>query len=186
MIHIETKRLLLRDWNTSDLDPFIEMNKDTDVMNYFPKLLTDHETLDLYNKISAEFDDYGYGLYAVELKETGEFIGFIGFHWATFESDFTPCIEIGWRLKKTRWGNGYATEGAMACLDYGFNQLNVDQIISFTAAVNTPSQRVMEKIGLTYVNTFDFPGLDNEKLRNHVLYSLDRQSYSNNAREKSI
>nr|WP_281260064.1 GNAT family N-acetyltransferase [Alkalibacterium olivapovliticus] len=171
---------MLRDWKESDIDMFSQMNKDSDVMAYFPKTLTEKETLNLYTKIQTEFDQFGYGLYAVELKSTGEFIGFTGFHWATFESSFTPCIEIGWRLKKESWGKGYATEGAMACLNVGFTQLNFDKIISFTAAINDPSRRVMEKIGLTYVKNFDFPGIDNKHLINHVLFSLDRQSYTDN------
>lgn len=177
MIYIETPRLLLRDWKESDIDSFVKMNLDGEVMKYFPKLLTESETYDLYNKICAEFKEFGYGLYAVELKEDEEFIGFTGFHWATFEASFTPCIEIGWRLKKEYWGNGYSTEGAQACLEHGFNHLGFKKIISFTADINKPSMNVMNKIGLTYVKNFDFPNLNDEKLKNHVLYSIDDKEY---------
>ena len=108
----------MRAFETKDLLDFKKMNEDPEVMEYFPKILTHKETTAFYEAIMDEFQSYGYGLYAAELKETGEFIGFIGFHHATFEADFTPCVEIGWRLKKEVWGKGLATEGAKACLEY--------------------------------------------------------------------
>lgn len=111
----------------------------------------------------------------MEVKATNEFIGFIGFHTATFESDFTPCIEIGWRLKKEAWGKGYATEGAKACLEYGFEELGFDEIYSFTADINEPSKQVMRKIGLKFLTEFDHPKVDPDStLREHVLYYVQR------------
>lgn len=116
MIYIETARLRLRDWQEADFELFSRMNADEEVMKFFPKTLSKEESDAFAKAIIAEIKENGFGLYAVEVKETNEFIGFIGFHRATFESDFTPCIEIGWRLKKEVWGRGYATEGAKACL----------------------------------------------------------------------
>lgn len=145
MIYIETPRLILRDWKEEDLEPFRELNADKEVMQYFLKVYSKEETDPFYRAIKKELKEYNYGLYAVEVKKSKEFIGFIGFHKATFEADFTPCIEIGWRLKRDAWGKGYATEGARACLEYGFTNLNFKEVYSFTAKINKPSQNVMKK-----------------------------------------
>lgn len=177
MIYIETPRLRLRDWQEADFEPFSQMNADEEVMKFFPKTLSKQESDAFAQAIIAEIKEFGFGLYAVEVKETSEFIGFIGFHRATFESDFTPCVEIGWRLKKEEWGRGYATEGAKACLQYGFEELGFDEIYSFTAAINEPSKHVMRKIGLQFVKEFDHPRIDKDSsLLKHVLYHIQRNS----------
>ncbi|GGH19939.1 GNAT family N-acetyltransferase [Paenibacillus segetis] len=173
MIYIETARLRLRDWEEADLEPFCRLNADEQVMKYFPKTLSAEETNLFYKSIQSEFNECGFGLYAVEVKENKDFIGFIGFHRATFEADFTPCIEIGWRLKKDAWGNGYATEGAAACLQYGFNTLGFDEVYSFTADINAPSKNVMIKIGMRYVKMFVHPKVDEDSpLNKHVLFHV--------------
>ncbi len=142
-------------------------------MKYFPKTLSVEETNLFYKTIKSEFQECGFGLYAVEVKENNEFIGFIGFHRAAFEADFTPCIEIGWRLKKEAWGQGYATEGAAACLDYGFNTLGLDEVYSFTADINQPSKNVMLKIGMSFVKMFRHPRIDGSNpLSEHVLFRV--------------
>jgi RimJ/RimL family protein N-acetyltransferase len=174
MIYLETSRLRLRDWEDTDLEPFSALNADEEVMRYFPKTLSIEETNVLYQAILAEFKQYGFGLYAVEVKENKEFIGLIGFHRATFEADFTPCIEIGWRLKKEAWGKGYATEGAEACLQYGFNKLGFKDVYSFTADINQPSRKVMRKIGMNFVKTFNHPKVEiSSPLYKHVLYHIN-------------
>ena len=171
MNYIETERLILRDWLESDRGVFQKMNADPEIMRYFPKTSSAIETDNFILAIQRELKESGYGLYAVEVKETGAFIGFIGFHKASFKASFTPCIEIGWRLNKTAWGKGYATEGAKACLQYGFEILGFEEVYSFTAAVNTSSENVMRKIGLQYVATFDHPSVAKEShLSKHVLY----------------
>ncbi|MDF2721581.1 MAG: family N-acetyltransferase [Paenibacillus sp.] len=173
MIYVETSRLQLRDWEETDLESFCRLNADEQVMRYFPKTLTAEETTAFYNSIVAEFKQCGFGLYAVEVKEHNEFIGFIGFHRATFEADFTPCIEIGWRLKKEAWGKGYATEGAAACLQYGFNELGLDDVYSFTAELNNPSRKVMTKIGMRYIQQFNHPKVEKDSpLSKHVLFHI--------------
>lgn len=173
LIYFETDRLRMRAFETKDLLDFKKMNEDPEVMEYFPKILTHKETTAFYEAIMDEFQSYGYGLYAAELKETGEFIGFIGFHHATFEADFTPCVEIGWRLKKEVWGKGLATEGAKACLEYAEENLQFENVYSFTAEINTRSERIMQKIGLKKVKTFLHPKLElNDPLKPHVLYAL--------------
>lgn len=175
MIHVETPRLRLRDWREEDVAPFCRMNADKQVMTYFPKTLSDEETRALYQVIIAEIRQSGFGLYAAELKQTSEFIGFIGFHKATFEADFTPCVEIGWRLKADAWGNGYATEGAEACLRHGFGALGLEDVFSFTAEINKPSIRVMEKAGMRFSGTFEHPKVEQgSPLLKHVLYKKSK------------
>ncbi|KZE63846.1 GNAT family acetyltransferase [Fictibacillus phosphorivorans] len=176
MIYLETSRLQLRDWKEADLEPFRRLNADEDVMKYFPKTLSTEETNVFYKSILSEFIECGFGLYAVEVKENKEFIGFIGFHRATFDSDFTPCIEIGWRLKKEAWGKGYATEGATACLQYGFNELGFSDVYSFTADVNKPSKNVMIKIGMNFIKTFNHPKVKKDShLNKHVLFHINQK-----------
>jgi Acetyltransferases, including N-acetylases of ribosomal proteins len=172
-MRIETQRLVLRSWLESDLEPFIRMNSDSEVMRFFPNTLEPAQTEQFYNNILQEFSEYGYGLYATEEKESGNFIGFIGFHWAIFDVAFCPCIEIGWRLDKKYWGRGYATEGAKACLEHGFTNLNFDEIYSFTGIINLPSQRVMQKIGMQFEQYFEHPKVsEGNPLRPHVCYRI--------------
>ena len=123
MVYIETPHLLLRDWEEEDILPFVRMNSDKEVMEFFLTTLTEEETMAFYCRIRKEFEEYGYGLYAVECKETQNFLGYVGFHNIAFESDFTPGVEIGWRLCRDAWGKGYATEAASACLDYASDNL---------------------------------------------------------------
>lgn len=176
MIYLETSRLRLRDWEETDLEPFSRLNADEEVMKYFTKTLSTEETNTFYQSIISEFKECGFGLYAVEIKENKEFIGFIGFHRATFEADFTPCVEIGWRLKKEAWGKGYATEGAAACLQFGFTELGFRDVYSFTADINKPSKNVMRKIGMNFIKTFDYPKFEEDSpLKKHVLFHIDQK-----------
>ena len=176
-IIITSRRLKLRNWKDEDTEPFIKMNMDTDVMRFFPAPQTREETLAQILRIKQHFDDHGYGLYAVERKDNGLFIGFTGFAHPRFESHFTPCIEIGWRLSKENWRQGFATEAAKACLDHGFKRLGFDEILSFTATTNIPSIGVMEKVGLTRVEVFEHPLLPNgHKLKPHVLYKVVKKN----------
>jgi len=176
MIYLETSRLQLRDWKEDDLEPFCRLNADAEVMRYFPKTMSAEETAALQRTFVSELNECGFGRYAVQLKESERFIGFIGFHRAAFEADFTPCIEIGWRLDKAAWGKGYATEGAAACLHYGWEQLGFSDVYSFTAVLNAPSENVMKKIGMQFVKTFNHPKVDpTSPLYPHVLYHTSRK-----------
>ncbi len=173
MIYAETERLLLRSWEPDDLPVFIAMNRDERVMRYFPALLDESGTLAFYNRIQDEFNCRGWGLYAVELKSTGEFIGYVGLHEIGFEADFTPGVEIGWRLAADYHNRGYATEAARAVLTLAA-KAGIRRLYSFTAAVNEPSERVMQKIGMVKDREFNHPALpDGSPLRLHVLYRLD-------------
>ncbi|MBS1608454.1 MAG: GNAT family N-acetyltransferase [Bacteroidetes bacterium] len=175
---ISTKRLGLRKWKDEDIQPFTLLNADTEVMQYFPSTLSKDQTLNMIRRIKKDFAKNGFGLYAVEIKESLEFIGFTGFSIPAFEAFFTPCIEIGWRFKKEVWGNGFATEAAIACLQFGFKQLEFDKIVSFTAAVNNKSENVMKRIGMQNTGEFDHPGIDkSSSLCRHVLYEIKRAGF---------
>lgn len=173
MIFIETPRLILRSWKESDLDTFRKMNEDNDVMKFFLKKLSVEETDQFYNRIQLEFEQKKYGLYAVELRATGDFIGFTGFHYTDFDTDFAPCVEIGWRYVISSWGQGYATEAAKACLNYAKGRFDFKRIYSFTTLLNKRSENVMQKIGMTKVRHFQHPFVpEGNPLREHVLYGL--------------
>ena len=173
MIYIETERLILRSWKQEDLPLFIAMNKDQRVMHYFPTALSNAETGAFYNRIQNEFESNGWGLYAVEIKSTGEFIGYVGLHEIGFEADFTPGVEIGWRLAAGYHNQGYATEAAKAVLSLA-KSAGIERLFSFTAKINAPSERVMQKIGMEKAGEFMHPNLpDDSPLCVHVLYKID-------------
>lgn len=178
---IRTDRLLLRHWRASDREPFAKMNADPRVMEHFPGLLSRAESDVRVDRIQAHFKERGFGIWAVEIAGVAPFAGFIGLSVPPFEARFTPCVEIGWRLAAEFWNRGYATEGARACLGYGFRWLNVDEIVSFTVAANLRSRRVMEKIGMTRSpsDDFDHPALpEGHPLRRHVLYRIARSDWA--------
>lgn len=171
---IETERLLLREWTRHDIAPFAAINTHKEVMAYFPRILSYDETMDFYNRIIAEFAECGFGLYAVELKSGGEFIGYTGFHRFDFKAPFSPGIEIGWRLDYKYWNCGYATEAARACVGYAREHRLFDRIYSFTAISNRRSERVMQKLGMKYAGKFRHPGLPcGHRLEEHVLYKTE-------------
>ena len=175
-MRIETERLILRPWKESDLTPFIRMNRNSEVMRFFPDTLEPAQTEQLYRDLVQEFSEYGYGAYAAEEKVSENFIGFIGFHHARLAVSFCPCIEIGWRLDRAYWDKGYATEGAKACLLHGFSNLNLDELYSFTSMLNHPSQRVMQKLGMQEALHFDHPEIpEGNPLRPHICYRIQKR-----------
>src|SRR5215469_9268269 len=172
---IETPRLILRNWRESDREPFRLMNADSRVMRYFPALLTPEETDSAIVRLTSHCETHDFTFWSATLRETNEFIGFIGLFHTPFHAHFTPCVEIGWRLRPEFWNRGLATEGARAAAAYGFAQLDLDEIVAFTTVENRPSRRVMEKLGMTYnpVDDFDHPQVpEGHPLRRHVLYRL--------------
>lgn len=172
-IYTETERLILRAWDVADRLPFAEMNRNDNVMKYFPALLSTEESNAFVERIIAEFEETGFGLYAVEIKNTGEFIGYVGFHRFNFDAFFSPDWEIGWRISDRFWHNGYATEAAMACINYARQKRLCDKLYSFTAVPNIPSENVMKRIGMTPEGLFLHPALpDGHWLKEHKLYSI--------------
>ena len=172
---MRTARLLLREWRDEDREPFAAMNADPQVMEHFPAPLTREESDAFADRIETHFTEHGYGLWALE-DQTG-FVGFTGLSWATFDAPFNPSLEVGWRLARSAWGKGYATEAATAALQRGFRE--VGSITSFTAVVNVRSWRVMERIGMHREGEFDHPRVpEGHPVRRHVLYRADRQTWS--------
>lgn len=178
---LDTSRLILRPWKESDVAPFIQMGLDLDVMHYFPSTLSYDQSRDFIKSITLKFDEHpSWGLWAVELKQTQSFIGCIGLNAQPSQFDFSPCVEISWRLVKDAWRQGYAFEGARAVLQYAFEQLKLDQVVAFTAAVNTPSEALMKKLNMTKVKAFNHPKLAPEHLlARHVLYEIRVENFSN-------
>jgi RimJ/RimL family protein N-acetyltransferase len=176
---LRTDRLRLRRWQEADREPFAALNADPDVMEYFPDLLSKQQSDSLIEAIESSFEQWGFGLWAVEVRATGAFIGFTGLNRPSLETHFTPAVEVGWRLARAAWGKGYATEGARASLAFGFEEVGLDQIVSFTSTENMRSRAVMERIGMTRDagDDFEHPGLPGaHPLRRHVLYRIDRAS----------
>ncbi|NND63451.1 MAG: GNAT family N-acetyltransferase [Flavobacteriaceae bacterium] len=169
---IKTERLGLRNWLPEDEAPFIEMCADAEVMKHFPTVLSSEETLGLINRLKNHFIEFGYTYFAAEVIETAEFIGFIGIANQTWESEYTPCVDIGWRLKQGAWGKGYATEGAKACLDAAKNKFGVSKVLAFATDTNHASEQVMQKIGMSYVGTVQHPKIKHDPRFKHcVVYS---------------
>lgn len=152
-------RLGFRNWEARDTQAFVIMNANAAVMKYFPFRLTPQQTQQSIEKFKSQLEENGYTYYAVDILDTGEFIGFIGLSKKDFDSPFTPATDIGWRLKPSVWGKGYATEGAERCLKFAFEDLKLKEIISICPSVNTPSEAVMKKIGMTKVGSFNHPQL---------------------------
>ena len=179
MTELTTDRLLMRRWRDEDRDPFAAMNADAEVMEHFPAPLTREQSDTFVDRIEQGFEARGYGLWALEVRESGEFIGFTGLVLQTFEAPFTPAVEVGWRLAKAAWGHGYAIEAARAPFGYGFGPAGLDEIVSFTATTNKPSQRVMERIGMTHdeADDFDHPAPPGHRLERHVLYRITRAQW---------
>jgi RimJ/RimL family protein N-acetyltransferase len=163
--------LVLRQWKDSDLEPYTAMNADSEVMRYFPALLTPAESLASFERLRKGIDERGWGLWAVEVD--GIFGGFTGLNIPTFSAPFTPCTEIGWRFRQEFWGRGLATRAAREALRFGFETLKLDEIVSFTAVINERSRKLMERLGFERDanGDFDHPAIpEGHVIRRHVLY----------------
>jgi RimJ/RimL family protein N-acetyltransferase len=177
MANIRTERLLLRRWLPADRAIFARMNADPRVMAHLPGPLTAVESDALADRIEQHFDEYGFGLWAVEAPGVAPFVGFVGLVTATFAAPFTPCVEIGWRLGAEHWGRGFATEAARAALSFGFERLELSEIVAFTVPDNQRSRRVMERIGMVHDpgGDFDHPSAP-DRMKRHVLYRIARDA----------
>ena len=174
---IETERLILREWREGDREPFARMNADPRVMEFFPAVLSREESEATADRIEVHFREHGFGPFAIELRESGQFIGFTGLIRVPFSAHFTPAVEVGWRLAVEFWGRGLATEAARAAVTYGFDRLRLEEIVSMTVPANVRSRRVMEKLGMRRdaAEDFDHPNLpEGHPLRRHVLYRVRR------------
>jgi RimJ/RimL family protein N-acetyltransferase len=179
VIEFNTARLELRRWRDADRDPFAAMNADPAVMEYFPALLSREQSDASIDYWQAQFAEQGWSNWAAEIAATGQFIGFVGLWVPRRTFAFSPCVEIGWRLARPHWGQGYASEAAAAALRVGFTTIGLEEVVSYTALANLRSRRVMERIGLQNANQdFDHPGVpEGNPLRRHCLYRLSRRRW---------
>lgn len=179
---LETERLVLRRWRQEDREPFAALNGDPVVMELFPAPLSRSESDAFMQRIEMHFERRGFGMWAVEVRETGALAGLTGLAVPGFHAPFMPAVEIGWRLAHPHWGQGYAPEAAAAALTFGFARLGLREIVSFTAVPNTRSRRVMEKLDMqrTEADDFDHPLLPTgHHLRRHVLYRIGATEWFN-------
>jgi RimJ/RimL family protein N-acetyltransferase len=174
-IELETERLHLRQWLPADREPFAALNADPRVMAFLPTRLTRAESDALADRCQHLIEQQGWGLWATALKASDQFIGFVGLHRPSPQLPCSPCVEIGWRLAFDYWGQGLATEAARAALQVGFIDLNLPEIVSFTALGNRRSRAVMERLAMVESGTFAHPHLpEDSPLRIHCLYRLPR------------
>lgn len=174
-----SRRLGFRNWLEQDLELMAAISANVEVMQFFPRPASFEQTDQFIKRMQDQFDENDFCYFAVDKLEDSSFIGFIGLMLQDYEADFTPCVDIGWRLDPTAWNKGYATEGALACLGYGFKDLGLDSIYSTAPVVNVKSEVVMKKIGMRKVKEFDHPRLlDDDRLRNCNLYLMTKEMYS--------
>lgn len=176
---IHTARLLLRQWTPADRAAFAQLNADPQVMAFFPAVLDRSASDAMAERCATLIAERGWGFWAVECKANQQFIGFVGLHIPGAELPFSPCVEIGWRLARAYWGKGLATEAAHAVLHYAFEQLALQEIVSFTALGNLRSQAVMQRLGMQRSPAhFEHPALAlGHHLRTHCLYRISRVAW---------
>lgn len=184
VVPLRTERLLMRGFRRSDLEPFGEMNADPVVMEHFARPMTRQDTEAFVDRIMGHWQERGWGLWALERSDTGEFIGFAGLWPVRFESAFEPKVEVGWRLAAAHWGHGFATEAARAALGFAFDTLGWQEVTSFTAVGNLRSQAVMERLGMRREARWDFehPSVPvGHPVRPHVFYRISRADLDGHA-----
>ncbi len=175
-----TQRLELRGWRASDLTPFAALNADPVVMEQFPATMSRADSDAMVERIAVGFRDHGFGLWAVERIDRGEFIGFVGLAVPSFEAPFMPSVEVGWRLGAQHWGHGFATEAAGACLAHAFRTVGLPEVVSFTSPHNTRSVAVMQRLRMTHdaADDFDHPRVPaGHRIERHVLYRMPRRRW---------
>lgn len=169
-----SSRLGFRTWIDDDIQPMTLLNSDKEVMEFFPFLPSKKQTIEFIRRMQNQFLEHGFCYFAVDHLATNRFIGFIGFSMQNFDSDFTPCVDIGWRINKNYWGKGLATEGALESIKYANKHLQLNRIYSMASKTNAKSIKVMEKIGMTYIKDFEHPKLrGNPGLKKCVLFAID-------------
>uniref|UniRef100_UPI00404A6402 GNAT family N-acetyltransferase n=1 Tax=Gelidibacter sp. TaxID=2018083 RepID=UPI00404A6402 len=171
----KSERLGFRNWNENDKPKMGKINSDPKVMEHFPAIPTQKQTNEFIDRMKTQFSKNGFCYFAVDRLDSNEFIGFIGIAEQNFESDFTPCVDIGWRLAQTEWGKGFTTEGAKKCLEFAFNEIGLENIKSICPETNDKSEKVMKKIGMKKTKSFNHPLLSEYKeLEKCVLYEIEK------------
>ena len=183
----KSDRLGFRNWTNEDLEEFAKLNSDEEVMEHFPKTLSKKEVEKFIDRLKKHFEENGFTYYATEILETKEFIGMIGLAFQEYKTNFTPAVDIGWRLKRNAWGNGYATEGAKKCLEYAFNELGINRIISVCTIKNKKSENVMKKIGMTKKGEFNHPEMSNHpEYQKHYCYEIIKTQSSDIKNSRNV
>ena len=175
-----TRRLLLRQWRDADREHFAAMNADPEVMRYFPGVLDSAASDALLDRLRSAIEERGWGLWAVERRDTGDLVGFAGLSVPPDPLPFLPCVEVGWRLVRPAWGHGFATEAAREALRVGFGEVGLDEVVSFTSEGNGRSRSVMERLGMSHDPADDFerpPLMEGAPARPHVLYRLRSEEW---------
>ena len=182
IVELKTERLLLRQWRSKDLPDIARINADPVVMKYFPKLLSRQESNAAVEKFKFLISKNGWGFWAVESTCDRTFIGLVGLHKPVYQLPFGPCVEIGWRLARASWGQGYATEAGTACLDFAFDKLELSEVFAFASVPNMKSRAVMERLSMENLQAnFDHPTVpNNSPLREHVVYKIDSRMWQSN------
>lgn len=180
VVERRTERLLLRAFRDEDREPFAALNADPEVMLWLQGPQERARSDAFVDRVARRWDERGWGLWALERTDTGDFVGYTGLWPAEFEAPFTPAVEVGWRLARTHWGHGFASEAAREALRFGFEDAGLDEVVSFTAVGNERSRRVMERIGLVRDPDGDFehPSVpEGSPIRPHVFYRLPRERW---------
>lgn len=170
---LETPRLLLRPWRDADVEPWVAMWADADVMEFFPWTFDRAQAEGMAARMRTRLETDDYGWWILEVKGGPGFAGIIELQDVPFEAHFTPALEVGWLLLPGQWGRGYATEGARAAIAFAFDELHAAEVVAMTAIPNVRSRRVMERLGMTHdpADDFDHPQVEaGHRLRRHVLY----------------
>jgi RimJ/RimL family protein N-acetyltransferase len=171
----KSERLGFRNWIESDLSKMAAINSDPEVMKFFPNTADFKKTKNFIERMKKQFHDKGFCYFAVDKLLNNEFIGFIGLAEQTFESEFTPCVDMGWRISRKEWNTGFATEGAKRCLEFAFDDIGLKNIKATCPVINDKSQQVMIKIGMKQIRTFNHPLLkDHKALEPCFLYEIER------------
>jgi len=183
VVELRTDRLILRQWKKEDFPLFAKINADPVVMEYYPNILREDESNAMANKLEALISERSWGFWAVETIKEHKFVGFVGLHKPTYELPVTPCVEVGWRLGREYWRNGYATEAAEASLNFAFEELGLNEVYSFTPISNKKSWSVMRRLNMEDTgNNFEHPMIpENHPLREHVLYKITKTQWRNTA-----
>jgi RimJ/RimL family protein N-acetyltransferase len=178
LIEIETERLYLRQWRPEDRAPFAALNADPKVTKFLPSTPDRAASDAMADRLQSLIAERGWGLWAVETKQGGSFIGFVGLHVPAPGLPFSPCVEVGWRLAAAYWGRGYATEAARESLRVGFERLELPEIVAFDPAANTRSRALMERLGMRPDGIFEHPRMpEGSALRPHYLYRMSREQW---------
>lgn len=170
-----SERLGFRNWELTDTEEMFRINSDKEVMAFFPDVSTKEQTIAFIERMKSQLANKGFCYFAVDKLIDNQFIGFIGLSEQTYSAAFTPCVDIGWRIKSSEWNRGFATEGAKRCLDFAFNDLKMDKIYSIAPKINIKSEHIMTKIGMTKEYEFEHPLLVNDsRLKTCILYKIER------------